>query len=339
MNDQKEMTTIRGSPLEVGSPPSIRTPNKPPPRIPDYELLRWIGGGSYGEVWLARSVLGDYRAVKIVYRRNFEHQRPYDREFEGIRKYEPISRTHESQVDILHVGRNDAEGYFYYVMELGDGQVAGWQKDPATYKPWNLAFLRAQAPNNRLPVKNCVRIGLALSEALDFLHRKGLTHRDIKPSNVIFVNEQPKLADVGLVTDIRPPAQIHTYVGTPGYMPPAPEPPGTVEADLYALGMLLYVTSTGREPDFFPNLSTTLVERTGRGDFIQLNAVILKACQPDPARRSAHPRSPARAHSSRSAEQQPTPGGRRPTPSTAARPETRPLRKTSPAPPSRQARP
>jgi serine/threonine protein kinase len=85
--------------------------------------------------------------------------------------------------------------------------------------------------------------------------------------------------------DIRPPAQIHTYVGTPGFMPPAPEPPGTVEADLFALGMLLYVTSTGREPDFFPNLATTLVDRTGRIDFIQLNAVILKACQPDPARR------------------------------------------------------
>src|SRR5437870_6393621 len=91
-----------------------------PPSVPDHELLRCIGRGSYGEVWLARNVMGSYRAVKVVYRRAFEHDRPFEREFEGIRKFEPVSRTHESQVDILHVGRNDAAGYFYYVMELAD---------------------------------------------------------------------------------------------------------------------------------------------------------------------------------------------------------------------------
>jgi len=90
------------------------------PSIPDHELLRRIGGGSYGEVWLARNVLGDYRAVKVIYRDRFEHDRPYDREFEGIQRFEPISRLHESQVDILHVGRNEQAGYFYYVMELAD---------------------------------------------------------------------------------------------------------------------------------------------------------------------------------------------------------------------------
>ena len=50
------------------------------PHIPDHALLRQIGEGSYGEVWLARSVMGTYRAVKVVYRRTFEEQRPYDRE-------------------------------------------------------------------------------------------------------------------------------------------------------------------------------------------------------------------------------------------------------------------
>ncbi len=61
-------------------------------------------------MWLARNVLSEFRAVKIVYRRTFDHDRPYEREFEGIKKYEPISRTHDSQVDILHVGRNDEAG-------------------------------------------------------------------------------------------------------------------------------------------------------------------------------------------------------------------------------------
>src|SRR5271169_1713947 len=80
------------------------------PAIPDHELIRCIGSGSYGEVWLARNVMGNYRAVKIVYRKTFENDRPFEREFNGIQKFEPISRSDNSQVDILHVGRN--QDYF-----------------------------------------------------------------------------------------------------------------------------------------------------------------------------------------------------------------------------------
>src|SRR5437762_9913039 len=105
----------------IGTPtlqPSISRSSSP--NIPDHELLKKIGGGSYGEVWLARNVLGGYRAVKIIYRQAFDHERPFEREFEGIQKFEPISRVHPSQLDILHVGRNERAGYFYYVMELVD---------------------------------------------------------------------------------------------------------------------------------------------------------------------------------------------------------------------------
>src|SRR5215831_11146456 len=90
------------------------------PIIPDHRLLRLIGRGSYGEVWLARNIMGTSRAVKIVYRATFDHARPYEREFAGLQKFEPVSRTHASQLDILHMGRNEREGYFYYVMELAD---------------------------------------------------------------------------------------------------------------------------------------------------------------------------------------------------------------------------
>src|SRR5882672_11285379 len=91
-----------GSPISALSQPSTLN-CRPAPHVPDHELLRRIGSGSYGEVWLARNVLGEFRAVKVVYRDRFEHQRPYEREFDGIRKFEPISRLHDSQVDILHV--------------------------------------------------------------------------------------------------------------------------------------------------------------------------------------------------------------------------------------------
>ena len=90
------------------------------PRVPNHELLRRIGEGSYGEVWLARSLVGTLRAVKVVYRERFKDERPYEREFSGIQKYEPISRSNEGLVDVLQIGRNDAEHYFYYVMELAD---------------------------------------------------------------------------------------------------------------------------------------------------------------------------------------------------------------------------
>src|SRR5262245_12770715 len=91
-----------------------------PPTVPDHTLLRCIGRGSYGEVWLARNVMGTFRAVKVVYRRAFDSDRPYEREFSGIRRFEPVSRTHPSQLNVLHVGRDDTAGYFYYVMELAD---------------------------------------------------------------------------------------------------------------------------------------------------------------------------------------------------------------------------
>jgi hypothetical protein len=48
-----------------------------PPVIPDHTLRRPIGRGAYGEVWLARNVMGAPRAVKIVWRRQFESDRPY----------------------------------------------------------------------------------------------------------------------------------------------------------------------------------------------------------------------------------------------------------------------
>jgi len=170
-------------------------------------------------------------------------------------------------------------------MELGDPLEAGWEHEPSTYKPRDLTSERARSHGRRLPVQECVRIGLTLTDTLDFLHRQGLTHRDIKPQNIILVNSEPKLADLGLVAEIRPLEQIKTFVGTPGYMPP--ERPGTVQADIYALGMVLYVVSIGRNSAFFPEIATTLVENKDPADFFPLNAIILKACQPDPAERYA----------------------------------------------------
>jgi CHASE2 domain-containing sensor protein len=256
------------------------------PDAPGYELFNPpFGEGAYGKVWLARNPAGQWRALKAVYLANFDQNvDPYDREFNGIKKYQPISDKHPGLLRVEFVSEKQS-GYFYYIMELGDPLKAGWEQEPSTYKPRDLVSERARTHGRRLPVKECVRIGLALSDALDFIHRQGLTHRDIKPQNIIFVNGQPKLADLGLITEIRPLDQERTLVGTPGYLPPPPERPGTPQADIYALGMVLYVLSTGRGAAYFPEIATTLVEREDPMDFLPLNSVILKACHPDPAQR------------------------------------------------------
>ena len=82
------------------------------PDIPDFELLRCIGRGSYGEVWLARNILGTYRAVKIVERKAFRDEEAFEREFSGLQQFEPVSREHDGFVAILHVSRNRAAGFF-----------------------------------------------------------------------------------------------------------------------------------------------------------------------------------------------------------------------------------
>ncbi len=114
------LLTERDSPTSRGTERAM-----PGTLIPDYELVQRIGAGSYGEVWLARNVLGALRAVKVIHRSRFNDERPFEREFEGIQRFEPISRSHPSQLAILHVGRNDAAGCFYYVMELADHYCPG----------------------------------------------------------------------------------------------------------------------------------------------------------------------------------------------------------------------
>jgi serine/threonine protein kinase len=242
--------------------------------IADHQLVRRIGGGAYGEVWLARSVLGAYRAVKIVRRSKFESDRPFEREFEGIQHFDQVSRSHPGFVNILHAGRNVQAAYFYYIMDVADDLVRQRQIEPATYVARTLS--EEIHTRGRLQLAECIQIGIALSGALAYLHRQGLIHRDIKPSNIIYINGAPRIADVGLVTSVRD--QISNY-GTPGYIPR--EGPGTVCADIFALGRVLYQAVSGNSVDQFPALPTNLMDGSDWPRFARLNGIVLKACSAD----------------------------------------------------------
>lgn len=249
-----------------------------PPQVADHELLRRVGTGAYGDVWLARSVTGILRAVKVVWRRNFDHDRTYEREFAGLRKFEPLSRRHDGLVDILHIGRNDEAGYFYYVMELADDASGCASAAVADYVPLTLAEMLRQ--RGRLPAGECARTGAAVADALAFLHGEGLIHRDIKPSNLIFVGGHPKLADIGLVVGV---GEARSFVGTEGYIPP--EGPGSVQSDLFSLGRVLYELATGKSRHEFPDLPGDLLHSPDATAFAELNEIILRAAEPDAAKR------------------------------------------------------
>jgi serine/threonine protein kinase len=251
------------------------------PLIPDHEMLRLIGKGSYGEVWLARSVTGAMRAVKVVQRSDFQFDKTFEREFEGIRKFEPISRSHPGLVDVLHVGRNLDLGFYYCVMELGDDQVRGTEIIPELYVARTLSSDINQREDGRLKVDECVEAGANLAGGLDYLHQRGLTHRDVKPSNVIFVDGVAKLADIGLVAT----SGQRTFVGTEGFVPP--EGPGAPSADIYSLGMVLYEVSTGNDRLEFPELPNRLPPESERPKWRALNAVVCKACSQKPKDRFA----------------------------------------------------
>jgi eukaryotic-like serine/threonine-protein kinase len=245
------------------------------PIIPDHEVLRVIGRGAYGEIWLARSLTGAVRAVKVVYRSTFENERAFQREFQGMSSFEPISRAHAGFVDILHVGRTAK--YLYYIMELADDHLSGREIDIINYSPRTLKSELER--RKRLSVSDSIALGLSLTDALSALHAHGLSHRDIKPANIIFVDGMPKLADIGLVAI----SGQRSFVGTEGYVPP--EGPGTPSADIFSLGKVLYEISTGKDRLDFPELDSQLSERPDREHAMKLNDVLVKACANEPRHR------------------------------------------------------
>jgi serine/threonine protein kinase len=248
------------------------------PAISDFTLIRLIGRGSYGDVWLARSLTGVHRAIKVVYRDRFSDSAPFEREFNGLKRFTAMSLPESGHLALLHVGQNEAGGFFYYVMELADDVETGRDVNPDLYRPLTLREL--QGRRKRLPAGECVPIAVELTRALASLHHRGLVHRDIKPSNIIIVGGLPKLADIGLVassTDAR------TFVGTEGYVPP--EGPGKPSADVFALGKVIYELSTGLAREDYPRLPEELRELPDREAIVELNEVVLVACDPVESRR------------------------------------------------------
>ncbi len=246
-------------------------------------MLRLIGKGSYGEVWLARSVTGAMRAVKVVQRSDFQYRQDLRARVRG----DPEVRADLAQPP--RPGRRAArrpqsrQG----LLLLRDGarrrSGARCRDHPrAVCGADTLASDINQREDGRLSVDECIEAGANLADGLHYLHQRGLTHRDVKPSNVIFVEGVAKLADIGLVAA----SGQRTFVGTEGFVPP--EGPGSPAADIYSLGDGALRGEHRKRPARVPGAyrADCQMSPSGRSGGA-MNAVVCKACSQKPKDRYA----------------------------------------------------
>jgi hypothetical protein len=215
-----------------------------------YQLLERLGSGGFGVVWSAHDeLLGRDVAVKRIWLGPDGDRERATREAQATARlaHPAIVALHEACV---------VEGAFYLISELVHGQT--------------LAQLIAR---NELADEEAIEIGLALTGALTHAHARGVIHRDIKPQNVLVpdrprsAEEAAKLTDFGGASLVGEDALTRTgdVLGTLAYMAPEQSEGGSVgvEADLYALALVLYEALSGVNPVRGPTPAAT-ARRIGR---------------------------------------------------------------------------
>jgi MFS family permease/predicted Ser/Thr protein kinase len=258
------------------SPTTAYGPFVPPtveevaPFFPQLEVIRLIGQGGMGAVYLARQkALDRLVALKLI---NVREDDPtfaerFAREAKAMGKL-----SHPNIVTIYDHGT--ADGLPYLVMEYVDGVTL---RD----------VMRAKV----LTPAEALKVIPQVCDALEYAHAQGVVHRDVKPENILLDNSgKVKIADFGLAKLVDPDGLSLTHtrqaMGTPHYMAPEQwERPTEVDhrADIYALGVLLYELLTGELPlgRFDPPSVKARVDA-------RLDELILRALAKEPDRRFQH---------------------------------------------------
>jgi serine/threonine protein kinase/formylglycine-generating enzyme required for sulfatase activity len=205
----------------------------PPAEFDEFRLVRPLGRGAMGVVYLAHDRSLDRQvAVKFIAARqpNARARARFQTEAQAIARLKQ-----PNVVTVFRVG--EIEGHPYIVSEYLVGQ--------------SLAELSMP-----LPWRRALTLGIGLARGLAEAHRQGVLHRDIKPANVLLTEQNVvKLLDFGLAElveaeALQEPSTVRTAAGTPRYM--APElfvgTSATPRSDLYALGLVLYELCTGELP-------------------------------------------------------------------------------------------
>jgi serine/threonine protein kinase len=217
--------------------------------VDGFEVVRALGSGGMGEVYLARNPAGELRALKVV-RADREAARQAGARFR--REVLTLGRLrHPGIIQILDAGRLPS-GALYLAMEY----VSGADVQSA---------VKSDGP---FAVADALRILVQLAAALAYAHAQRIVHRDLKPSNVILADGDParaKIIDFGLakivadekLTNLTEDQQV---LGSPLYWAPEQGTSAQVgpAADIYALGGLAYFVLTGA-PMFKPRPAVALV--------------------------------------------------------------------------------
>ncbi|MDB5312594.1 MAG: prkC 14, partial [Gemmataceae bacterium] len=169
----------------------------------EYELVRELGRGAFGEVWLARKMpSGIEKAVKVLHQP--ADQDAAQREFRALELIKNLRHPYLLATEDFWVAHNR----LYIVTELADYTLRGRLKEckiaglPGILEDELLGYMREAA------------------EGLDFLHAKMITHRDVKPDNILVLNGHAKVADFGLARRYGEQMAAMSFAGTPAYMAP-----------------------------------------------------------------------------------------------------------------------
>jgi serine/threonine protein kinase len=243
-----------------------------------YRIVRHIGGGGMGLVYLAEDVRlpGRQCAIKETSPAQLP---PQDQTWAA----NAFRQEAQMLATLNHPGLTAVTDFFseggnlYLVMEYVPGQT--------------LEQILADAPNGRLPSGQALNIVRQLCDVLTYLHQRNppVIFRDLKPSNVMLTPEgQVKLIDFGIARFFKPAQSQDTVtLGTPGYA--APEQWGTggqsdARSDVYGLGVLLLHLVTGYDP--IPNPFPLPQPRQVMPDISpKVEHLILRATPMDPGSR------------------------------------------------------
>ena len=214
-----------------------------------YEIIRKIGGGGMGAVYLAsdNNLGGVLRAVKEMVQAHIEDEQQ-DKAVNDFKRESMIlsSLDHPSIPTIFDYFYDEEESRFYLVMKyISGGDLA--------------SRLRA-ATEGKIDEKTVTEWGLQITEVLEYLHNQPTTivYRDLKPSNIMIDGNTSRvmLVDFGIARSISQKEEKGvTAVGTMGYAPPELFS-GNVEprSDIYSLGSTMFHLMTGADPQSNPLL-------------------------------------------------------------------------------------
>jgi eukaryotic-like serine/threonine-protein kinase len=220
------------------------TPEAPGTVVGPYRLLRPIGGGGMGAVWLAQQTQPVRRQVALKLIKPGMDSRQVLARFEQERQALALM-DHDHIARVFDAGTTEA-GRPYFVMELVNGV-------PIT----------KYCDELHLPLRERLDLFVRVCQAIQHAHTKGVIHRDVKPSNVLVCTQDgrpvPKVIDFGIAKALHQPStgqSLYTetgqVVGTLEYMSPEQAeisaPDVDTRADVYALGVLLYELLTGTTP-------------------------------------------------------------------------------------------